>query len=102
LKPMSGVLKPGGRALWPLQVEGLIFQWEEEEVMVRLHLVIDATEMDILLASVRSSRGFVRLLLVSLILVQGTFPARMDPTASSSIFPAVADICMTVLHPMVE
>jgi len=70
--------------------------------MVQLRLVIVAMEMDILLASVLSSRGFVRLLHVSLILVQGTFPARMDPIASFSIYPAAADTCMTVLLPTME
>merc|ERR1719234_1444192 len=68
--------------------------------MVQLHLVIAAMEMDILLASVLSSRGFVQLLHASLILVQGTFPARMDPIASSSTYPVAADTCMTALQQM--
>jgi len=82
-------------------VEGLISQWEGEEAMVQLHLATDATETDILLASVLSSRELVRLLHVSLILVQGTFPAKMDPTASSSIYLVAADTCTMALQPLV-
>merc|ERR1719234_1066430 len=68
--------------------------------MVQLRLVITAMGMDTLLGSVPSSLGVVRLLHVLLILVQGTFPARMDPIASSSIYPVAADTYMTALQQM--